>query len=142
MTRFKCYRCIHCCFFVSPNDYPILLKEEVIKLRSLAKKYKVNLNFKKIDSNFYLWIIDGFCPFYDVKKRRCLIHDEKPLSCKMFPLLLNIRTREVSASMLCDWVAKNINIIANLNLKNVFPNEIEALIELYKKIIELQGGES
>jgi len=58
----------------------------------------------------------------------------------MFPLLLNIRTREVSASMICDWVAKNIKIIASLNVRDVFPNEVEALIELYKRIMELRGG--
>lgn len=140
MIKFKCYRCIHCCFFVTPNDYPVLLKEEVNRLRNLAKKYNVNVTFKKINDIFYMWVINGFCPFYDVKERRCLIHNEKPLSCKIFPLLLNIKTREISASMMCDWVAKNIKVITNLNLQEVFPDEVKALIELYKRIVVLRGG--
>ncbi len=134
VKKFKCLRCSHCCFFTTPNEYPILLKEEVTRLSTLAKKFNVSLTFKKVNDVFYLWVIEGFCPFYDVDNGRCLIHDQKPYACKMFPLLLNIRTSEISVSLMCDWVAKNLKEVRHINPYEVFPNEMKALTELFNKI--------
>jgi len=111
-----------------------LLKEEVMRLSTLAKKFNVSLTFKKVNDVFYLWVIEGFCPFYDVDNGRCLIHDQKPYACKMFPLLLNIRTSEISVSLMCDWVAKNLKEVRHINPYEVFPNEMKALTELFNKI--------
>ena len=139
--RFKCFNCTHCCFFTTPNDYPILLKEETERLTELARKYGVKVRFKSLNNKFYLWVIDGFCPFYDIKNRRCRIHEDKPLSCKMFPLLLNIRTGEVSVSLMCDWVIKNFERIRSSNdVFKIFPQEMKAILRLFE-LISLKSTE-
>ena len=137
VLKFKCLHCIHCCFFSTPLDYPIVLEDEVAKLNALASRRGVTLNFKKLTDRFYLWVIDGFCPFYDILERRCSIHDDKPFSCKMFPLLLNIRTGEVSVSFACDWVIRHIDeLITNneINVGEVFPVEFKAVVNLFRML--------
>ncbi len=137
--KFKCLRCVHCCFFVTPNEFPVVLEPEVKKLNELAKKFNVKLEFRYLGNGFYLWVINGYCPFYDVKTASCLIHEEKPLSCKMYPLLLNIHTGEVSASLLCDWVMSNLDNIKGLSPKEVFPDEFNAILKLVNMIKELRS---
>ena len=141
--RFRCLHCIHCCFFSTPIDYPIVLEDEVETLKRLALERSITLNFRRITDHFYLWVIDGFCPFYDIANRRCTIHESKPFSCKMFPLLLNIRTGEVSVSFACDWVVNHIGELVNKrsNIAGVFPEEFEAVVNLFKKIKALRSGE-
>jgi len=136
VLRFECYHCIHCCFFSTPVDYPVVLGEEVSRLKELASKRGILLNFMQVTSDFYLWIIDGFCPFYDLRRRRCTIHELKPISCKMFPLLINIKTGEVSVSSACDWVAGHIDELMNIgdNISNVFQNEFRVALNLFRRI--------
>ncbi len=134
--EFKCYRCFHCCFFTSPNEYPVITDLEMKKLKELGRKYNVRLQFKYLGGIFYLWIINGFCPFYDIAKNSCRIHKQKPTSCKMFPLLLNIRTGEVHVSYLCDWVQANLRK-RNIDPQEVvkaFKNELEVAIKLYNQV--------
>ena len=62
----------------------------------------------------------------------------------MFPLLLNVRTGEVSASLICDRVLKNLPKIKSLNPKEVFPEEFKAHARrLYatQGAIDQYGGE-
>ncbi len=134
--KFKCYRCFHCCFFTSPNEYPIITESEMKKLEEVSHKYNVRLQFKYLGGIFYLWIINGFCPFYDIANNSCKIHKQKPISCKMFPLLLNIRTGEVHISYLCDWVQANLRK-ENIDPQEVvkaFKSELEVAIKLYNQV--------
>jgi len=132
--KFNCLHCIHCCFFSSPLDFPIVLDNEVSELNTLALKRGINLSFIKLTDKFYLWLINGFCPFYDILKRRCIIHNNKPFSCRIFPLLLNIETGEVSVSLACDWVARHIAelVEGKANVAEVFPEEFKAVVHLFK----------
>ncbi|MCD6340656.1 MAG: YkgJ family cysteine cluster protein [Desulfurococcales archaeon] len=143
VLRFRCLHCLHCCFFSTPVDYPIVLEGEVDTLKKLALERNITLNFRRITDQFYLWIIEGFCPFYDIANRRCSIHENKPFSCKMFPLLLNIRTGEVSVSFACDWVINHISELINErnNIAEIFPDEFKAVVNLFKKIKALRSGE-
>lgn len=140
--RFYCYRCSHCCFFVSFDETPILLTDEVEKLKELAKRFKIKeeLKFEKLGGVFYRWLIKGFCPFYDINERKCIIHKEKPITCKMFPLLINIKNLEISVSLSCDWVRANFDKIKNLgeDISKVFPYEYQALIQLVLKLKDLK----
>jgi len=140
VLKFKCLNCLHCCFFSTPIDYPIVLREEVEKLKELASRKGISLNFKPITEYFYLWIIDGFCPFYDLAHRRCSIHEDKPSSCKMFPLLLNVKTGEISVSFACDWVVSYINDVINesSNIADVFHDEFEVIVNLFRRIKALR----
>jgi len=137
--RFTCYRCIHCCFFAGSPDYPILTETDYRRLKKIASRRGINLKFRKIKGGLYQWIIEGFCPFYDVKKRGCSIYDSRPSSCRIFPLLLNPVTGEVSVSLLCDWVMENFKKLRETgNPAEVFPEEFKAVIGVFKYIKENQ----
>ncbi|MEM0351473.1 MAG: YkgJ family cysteine cluster protein [Sulfolobales archaeon] len=134
--RFKCYRCVHCCFFTEERENPILLWHEVLYYTKIGELMNLKLNFKNLGHGFYRFIIDGYCPFYDIPSRACQIQKEKPLSCKMFPILVNLASLEVSTSLMCPWVYENIDEISRGlsgdDIEKVFSNEFKALKEVVK----------
>jgi Fe-S-cluster containining protein len=122
---------------------PILLPHEVYYYKILAKHMGVKLEFNRLESGLYKWVIRGYCPFYDSSTRSCRIHGEKPLACRMFPLLLDISENKLMVSSLCSWVKRCLERVKSTsNLESaalVFPGECEALLEL---LTVLYGGES
>ena len=75
----------------------------------------------------YRWVIRGFCPFFDVKTRRCIIHPEKPSSCRIYPLLVSVPNGELRISGACDWVERNKWIVERGDaVEKVMPEEVEA----------------
>lgn len=134
MIRFRCLRCSHCCFFSSPKEQPILLEEEVRRLKELGRERGVKLEFIKVSEGLYRWVIWGYCPFYDVTKRECTIYGERPLACRMFPLLINPQNGEVSVSRACDWVRANFKEIVKSNPWEVFPEEMKATVTVFKRL--------
>ncbi len=135
---FKCYRCVHCCFFVSEEESPILLKDELENLTSEAARLGVELKFDELDDGFFRLVLRGFCPFYDIASRECIIHPKKPISCKMYPLLLNLRTGDIHVSVACDWVIENMSKLmeGDYDLGKVFENELKWVKILYRRLID------
>ncbi len=134
MHKFTCLRCIHCCFFSSPEEGPVLLHHEVEKLKGIALKKGIELEFSELGRGLYRWIIRGFCPFYDIRRRSCSIYPERPFACRMFPLLLNPESGELSVSRMCDWVEANFQGIINSDPQKVFPEEISSAIAVFKHL--------
>jgi Fe-S-cluster containining protein len=91
----------------------------------------------------YRWIINGYCPFLDRSTSRCSIHNMKPLSCKMYPLILEIPTGKLMVSFKCKWVEEHGNALIERLANNpeliarVFPNEFNAAIEAYTEIMSI-----
>jgi len=135
--RFRCYRCIHCCFFVSIDEMPIIIEDELQNLKLKADEYGISLNTTKLCEGFYKLVIYGFCPFYDIQGRRCRIHEVKPLSCRIYPLLINLKTRDIHVSLACDWVIENLDRLTphDIDVEEVFRYEVENIKILYKKIL-------
>lgn len=134
--KFKCYHCLHCCFFVKTEETPLVLKDEVTFLNLEALKRGIKLEFVRLDDKFFKWLITGFCPFYNIRYRRCTIHEVKPLSCKMFPLLLNIKTKDIHVSTACDWVLHHLDELleGDIDVEEVFEEEIYAVRKLSKNL--------
>lgn len=133
---FVCLRCEECCFFTSEEQGPLVFEDEVRRLRRLAKDRGVELRFREVNVNgvrMYRWVILGYCPFYDKQTRGCAIHEVKPLSCKMYPLLYNPSTGEVLISKDCPWVRDRVSQGRSLSLSN-FPNETSALIKVVARL--------
>jgi Predicted Fe-S-cluster oxidoreductase len=97
-----------CCKFDDYEDMPVVLEEEKKVLIEEAKKIGVELRFLPHGEyngvKLYKWVIEGWCPFY---KGRCTIHEKKPLACKIYPLVLNLKTGEIYLSEKCLWVKIN-----------------------------------
>jgi len=113
---------------------PILLPHEVYYYKILARHLNVKLDFTRLESGVYRWIIKGYCVFYDQSTRSCRIHSEKPLACRIFPLILDLSEFKLMVSLHCNWVKKCFKNIKNISSKNdlvlLFPSEFEALGEL------------
>lgn len=130
--RFTCLRCEECCYFDDEERGPLLFREEVERIKVLARSRGVEPRFREVKAlGMYRWLIRGFCPFYDREGRLCSIHSIKPLSCKMYPLLYNPINGEVVISRECPWVRDNEH--KGLSLSN-FPNEARNLVEVVKRI--------
>ncbi|MCS7107994.1 MAG: YkgJ family cysteine cluster protein [Sulfolobales archaeon] len=135
--RFECYRCSHCCYFTVIEESPIVIEDEVINLKSEAVRLGLELKFVDLGNGLFRWVIEGYCPFYSTTSNLCSIHEKKPLSCRIYPLLLNMRTGDIHLSTACDWVIQNLNTLSkgNLDVEEVFKNEVSWIKILYKKLL-------
>jgi Fe-S-cluster containining protein len=119
-----------CCKFECFEDMPVVLEEEIRTLTREAEKLGVRLKFVPYGEyngvKLYKWIIEGRCPFY---KGRCTIHEKKPLACRMYPLVLNLKTGEIYLSEKCLWVKQN-----GPKPLDYFPAEKETLKKLVIKL--------
>ena len=119
-----------CCKFEDPAEMPVVLEDEIKTLSQEAERRGFKLEFTPIGEHngvkLYRWIIKGWCPFY---KGRCTIHEKKPLACRMYPLVLNLKTGEIYLSDKCLWVKLN-----GPKPLDEFPAEKEALKKLIIKL--------
>jgi len=120
---------------------PIVFDFERKILLDYARSFKVDIVFKKLGvlgkRKIYRMIIRGFCPFYSIENRACKIHKIKPLSCKIYPLLLDIKGKKLMISMLCEWVRRNkITELPIDEVLDMFKEEVNYLL----KIVELIQG--
>ena len=142
---FKCYRCSDCCTFTDPRDYPKVFPWEKRSLEKKAVKYGTGkLKFipeimyydpfsEKYIVLLYRWIIGNKCPFN--KELKCTIHGEHPLSCKMYPLIVNYSDHTLRVGLQCKWIREHFNIITSgINPRQVFPKEFEYAIKAFTVI--------
>ncbi|MEM0370352.1 MAG: YkgJ family cysteine cluster protein [Pyrobaculum sp.] len=119
-----------CCRFENIEEMPIVLEEEVEILRREAAERGFDLYFEYVGTHrgvkLFRWIIRGWCPFY---KNKCTIHEKKPLSCKIYPLVLNLKTGDIYLSERCLWVKLN-----GPRRIDYFPIEKENLKKLLVKL--------
>ncbi len=138
-VKFKCpynEECKNCCVFKKEEEMPIVFIEEKERLERLGvKEFKL---IKVGRLRLYRWIIKGRCPFNDPETGLCKIHAVKPLACKMFPLLLNPVTGEVSISQACSWVRAHLEEIKDKDPREVFPKEWEAVLKAFARV-KLRG---
>jgi Fe-S-cluster containining protein len=79
-----CLRCGACCreteMLLSVNDI------ERLERKGYKKKF-----FVRFDSEGYATLRNyhGHCVFYDIKKKRCKIRVDRPLGCRIYPVVYN-----------------------------------------------------
>ncbi len=147
---FNCLHCIHCCFFVGEAESPIVFPWEKRLLESLLSQAGLPAVFRPVEAYgpvgddeccvavLYRWVLRGFCPFYDSWNRRCVIHDFKPLACRMFPLLLELPSGRLLMSGVCDAVPK-----PPARVDEFFRDEFRAAVTvmlLYSGMVEKLSG--
>ncbi|NPA04510.1 MAG: YkgJ family cysteine cluster protein [Crenarchaeota archaeon] len=143
---FKCLHCIHCCFFAQEWESPIVFPWEKRLLERMLNDAGLRGVFAPVEAYgplpgggcvvvLYRWVVRGFCPFYDSVSRRCMIHELKPLACRMFPLLLELPSGRLMLSAACDAVRPPIRG----GVERVFPVELraaETVLLLYTGVVE------
>jgi Fe-S-cluster containining protein len=67
----------------------MLLSEKDIEL--LEMKGFVKSHFAKFDRQGYALLKnrDGYCVFYDLSKKRCSVYSDRPLGCRVYPVILD-----------------------------------------------------
>jgi uncharacterized protein len=80
----RCSNCGICC-----TETEMLLSQKDIKLiesRGFSKNYYV-----KYDLQGYAQLKnrDGYCVFYDLKNRKCIIYSDRPAGCRVYPVILD-----------------------------------------------------
>lgn len=149
MARFKCLICgKECCTFSDIGDAPLVFPWEKRSLENMASRRGIKLGFKpwilyKIDENKYVvalykWIIKDVCPFL-TSGNKCGIHEEKPLICKMFPLLIGWDDNTLRVSTACSWIAKNIHVIRRGKPNRIFPKEFRVAVEVFTILKEIEN---
>ncbi|MGB9761380.1 MAG: YkgJ family cysteine cluster protein [Caldimicrobium thiodismutans] len=86
MKEFHCKRCGFCC---KGNSTVGLSEEEIQRIadflgfskEEFLEKYTLKKGTKRVEMK----IKDGYCIFYDKKRKRCKIHPVKPEKCKEWP---------------------------------------------------------
>ncbi len=152
---FKCLRCRECCFFSSIDDCPVVYPWEKRVLEKLALthaggaklSFKPYLSFSSKDKLvvvLYKWIIEGYCPFYDKDNRACRIYEDRPFSCKMYPLILGLKDNTLRLSTTCKWVQENMKEpVQPIDPSKVFPYEYDVAVKNFvrlKYIIQIMSS--
>jgi len=88
MKVFRCKRCGNCCrgestVSLSPKDILAISKFLNIPEEEFLEKFTV----KKYPNRIEMKTKNGFCVFFDEKKKECKIHPVKPEMCKKWPLI-------------------------------------------------------
>lgn len=137
MYVFKCLLCGEtCCTFINELEMPTIFPWE----KRILEKHGSNLKFKpfivyKINSNKYVvqlyrWIINGKCPFL-TSDGKCSIHNDKPLACKMYPLIIGLEDNTLRVSGGCKVITEHREEITRSDPSKVFRNEYFYALKTY-----------
>jgi Fe-S-cluster containining protein len=80
----RCVRCGVCC----TETEMLLSKKDIARLKK--KGYPVD-SFMRFDKDGYAILRNrnGYCVFYNVKQRQCDVYADRPLGCRIYPVILD-----------------------------------------------------
>ena len=121
------------------------------ELNRIAEAMGKKLRFEEFLSIFdgsekfvyiYRWLIEDACPFLEAN--RCMIHENKPLSCKIFPLIIRIPDLAVIVSSRCRWVRMNSERIKPENIPTIFDEfflavKVLAMVDRFLSVARMNG---
>jgi len=81
-VKFKCIRCGICCIGTEME----LLWEDIERITKLG--YRVE-DFAAEKDVVRLKNVGGHCVFYDEEKRECRIYENRPIGCRLYPLIFD-----------------------------------------------------
>lgn len=135
LKKFNCLMCSDCCIFKYEYEMPHVFpweKRVIIELNS-NQLFKPHLIYRDGDLHIivlYKWIINGKCIFLN-SNNKCRIHSNKPFSCKIFPLIINLSDNTLRVSNSCKFINENIDLIKSTNPDQVFINEYLHALKTY-----------
>ena len=102
----RCLRCGACC-----KETEMLLSTEDIE--RLERKGYSKKFFVQFDSEGYAKLrnLQGHCVFYHAEKQRCQVYRERPLGCRLYPVIYD-ETKGIVVDNICpagsSWNEKKI----------------------------------
>ncbi|MEL9989804.1 MAG: YkgJ family cysteine cluster protein [Thermoproteus sp.] len=129
-VKFKCIKCGVCCVGTQME----LLPEDIERIEALGYKLE---DFAVVDGEIIrLKNVDGHCVFYDPQTATCRIYSERPIGCRLYPLVYD--GREVYVDKTCPtW-----NTVSRREIERLGPY-VEKFVEDVKKtklVIRLRKG--
>lgn len=82
-VKFKCITCGICCLGTEME----LLAEDIERIISLG--YRLEEFAVERDGMYRLKNVDGHCVFYDPSTRLCKIYQNRPVGCRLYPLVFD-----------------------------------------------------
>lgn len=133
MSTFRCVKTCgyKCCSFQSEEETPLVYPWEKRFIENLVGKqlFKPYMCYSKgrtLAVLLYRWVINGVCVF--LKENECLIHSDKPLSCKMYPLIIGLDDNTLRMSSLCPYASLEE---ARLRPEDYFSEEYRVALKNY-----------
>lgn len=66
----------------------VLVPSDVARLTRLGYRFE---DFAVVEGDLVkLRNVDGYCYFYDREERRCRIYEERPLGCRVYPIVVDL----------------------------------------------------
>lgn len=80
-------RCLHCGVCCTETEM-LLSKKDILRLEKKGYSAKT---FVRLDKDGYAILRNrgGYCVFYDVKQRRCVMYHDRPSGCRVYPVILD-----------------------------------------------------
>ena len=97
------------------------------------RKYLVVDEGSNVFVYIYRWIIDGRCPF--LSGNLCMIHNDKPISCKIFPLVVDVLGSRIYLTGRCNWVMNHRSDIVPERIPSIF-EEFEMAVKVLAMVRE------
>ena len=96
--------CSHCGVCCTETEM-LLSKKDIKRLERLGYKEK---EFTHYDADGYVLLKnrDGYCVFYDRIKLRCHVYEDRPLGCRVYPVIL-----DEEAGIILDTICESRNSI-------------------------------
>lgn len=133
MTTFRCVKTCgsKCCSFKTEEEAPLVYPWEKRYIDTLVDNqvFKPHVCYVQKDTVLvflYRWVINGGCVF--LNGNECSIHSNKPLSCKMYPLIIGLDDDTLRVSSLCPYVSLRD---AMLSPQNYFKDEYRVALKNY-----------
>lgn len=109
-----CLKCRSCCRFKEANSVwsPCLLDEEIQELVDKAGIPPASISADRRIQSVADPGAGGFiCPFLNSADNKCLIYDQRPFECRLYPFLINLRKGKVllTVDLNCFYVAERMN---------------------------------
>jgi uncharacterized protein len=116
----RCLNCGVCC-----QETQMLLSKDDIK-RLVKKGYNKKF-FLRYDKKGYAQLrnLKGFCVFYDTEKKQCVVYNDKPLGCSVYPVIL-----DVDVGVIIDSICSSKDSISEQEMSD----KGKIVIELLKQI--------
>lgn len=158
--KFKCLKCGECCKNISDADSKSkglpLFEWELDSIKKLAEEKKIKIELKPIDIIFdkksKLYFCTGYIipiePCIFLKNNGCLIHKNRPLICKAFPIAKSPEFIKEVPNLSCFSKCPNLdcmNFLKNsLGLEEGKPFSLtkEKMIEKYKQAFDKETLEA
>jgi len=80
----NCSNCGVCC----TETEMLLSKQDIKRLKNKGFSQNQFVNFDK-QGYAQLKNCDGYCIFYDLRKRQCSVYDDRPAGCRVYPVILD-----------------------------------------------------